>query len=342
MKDDKYIKDLGEFGLIARIDQGLVRRDPDVIVGVGDDTAALRVSGERLLLATCDVQIEGEHFLRESAVPYLLGRKSMAINLSDIAAMGGLPKYALVSLGLPPDLSVEFVDELYRGFQEELSPFGAEVVGGNLSRSPVIMVDITLLGEVEPEQVMLRAGARVGDAVAVTGTLGDSAAGLALLDSEPEAKDDDAVQVIAAHRSPTPRVGEGQTIARAGIATAMDDLSDGLASDLSHIIESSHVGAVIRAEELPISGPTRRVAPRVGKRALDLALFGGEDYELLFTAPPARLDELRSAITKETGTSVTVVGEIVSPEEGMHLELEDGTRIPLLVGGWDHFRIGEE
>jgi len=154
MKDDKRIKDLGEFGLIDRIDQGLVRRDPDVIVGVGDDTAALRVSGERLLLATCDVQIEGEHFLRGRAVPYLLGRKSMAINLSDIAAMGGLPKYALVSLGLPPDLSVEFVDELYRGFQEELSPFGAEVVGGNLSRSPVIMVDITLLGEV----------ARAGDA----------------------------------------------------------------------------------------------------------------------------------------------------------------------------------
>lgn len=342
MKGDELIKDLGEFGLIARIDQGLVRRDPDVIVGIGDDTAALRVSGERLILATCDVQIEGEHFLRERTEPYLLGRKSMAINLSDIAAMGGLPKYALISLGLPLDLPVDFVDELYRGFQEELSPFEAEIVGGNLSRAPVIMVDITLLGELEPEQVMLRAGARIGDAIAVTGFLGDSAAGLALLNLEPEAQDDDAVHVMAAHRSPTPRIREGHAIAQAGMATAMDDLSDGLASDLSHIVESSRVGAVIRAEALPISDSTLRVASRVGRRAVDLALHGGEDYELLFTAPPARLDELHSVVAKETGTPVTVVGEILPPEEGALLELEDGTRIPLSATGWDHFRAGTD
>ncbi len=333
------VRDLGEFGLIARIARSLPAPGPGVIVGIGDDVAVLRTDGTRHILATCDIQVEGVHFLREKITPQQLGRKVIAINVSDIAAMGGLPRYLLVSLVLPKDTEVAFVDGLYEGMQAECARWGAEIVGGNMAHSPGgVIVDIFLLGEVEPEHLLQRSGARVGDRVLVTGTLGDSAAGLALV-LHPEARcaDEHRRWALERHLTPTPRLWEGQAIARSCLATAMIDVSDGLVSDIGHICEMSRVGVRLWAEALPISGAALAVAEAVGARALDWALSGGEDYELLFTAPADRADELARQVREETDTPVTVVGEIVPETEGMRLIQQDGSSVPLSKGGWDHF-----
>lgn len=338
--------EIGEFGLIDRIASLLPASDKGIVVGIGDDTAALRVRGDRLLLVTCDIQLEGRHFLREKIAPQQLGRKAMAINLSDIASMGGLPRYALVSLGLPKDLEVAWVDGLYEGLKEEGARFGTHIVGGNITSSPLILVDITLFGEVEEEFLLRRSGAQVGDRLLVTGTLGASATGLAWLLQGDKAIDVDATmqrevaRVVAAHLTPTPRVKEGRAIATTGLATAMIDLSDGLASDVAHICERSNVGVRVEAARLPISPATRSVAQALGQDPLSLALFGGEDYELLLTAPPDRVEGLASTVWQATGTPLTEIGEIIPAKEGRTLVLADGRRMPLEPGGWDHFRKG--
>ncbi len=333
------IRDIGEFGLIDRIARALPAPGEGVVVGIGDDVAVLRTDGTRHILATCDIQVEGVHFLRDKISPYQLGRKVVAINVSDIAAMGGLPHYLLVSLVLPKETEVEFVDGLYEGMREECTRWGAEIVGGNMAHSPDgVIVDIFLLGEVEPEHLLRRSGARVGDRVLVTGTLGDSAAGLALL-LHPETVCPDAYRdfVLRRHLTPTPRLREGRAIARSGMATAAIDVSDGLASDIGHICEMSGVGVRIRADALPISEAARAVAGAVGGDSLEWALFGGEDYELLFTAPADRAGALARWVQEETGTPIAVIGEITPAQEGITLVRADGIA-PLRKGGWDHFR----
>lgn len=334
------IASLGEFPLIRRVAQRLPPYRPDVRVGVGDDVAILELDEGTYLLATCDIQVEGVHFLRDAITPYQLGRKAAAINLSDIAAKGGEPLHFLVSLALPPETEVAWVDALYDGLREEASRYGADIVGGNMAKTdgPAV-VDLFLLGQVPREHLLLRSGARPGDEVWVTGHLGDSAAGLALLlqpdlPVEPSARE----AVLAAHLTPTPRVPEGQAIARQQQATAMIDLSDGLSSDIGHICEESHVGVRLWAERLPISPAARQVARLAGKAAWEWALGGGEDYELCFTALPGAGAALAKAVQQATGTPVTCVGEILPEEAGRWLRLEDGREVPLTEAGWDHFR----
>lgn len=338
------ISSLGEFPLIHRVAQRLPAYRPDVRVGVGDDVAVLEQDEGTYLLATCDIQVEGVHFLRDRITPYQLGRKAAAINLSDIAAMGGEPLHFLVSLALPPDTEVAWVDALYDGLREEASRYGADIVGGNMAKiGGPIVVDLFLLGQVPREHLLLRSGARPGDEVWVTGFLGDSAAGLTLL-LQPDLPVEEAVRgaVLAAHLTPTPRVREGQVIARRGQATAMIDLSDGLSSDIGHICEESRVGVRLWAERLPISPAARQVAGLAGKWAWQWALGGGEDYELCFTAPPGAGQELATAVREATGTQVTQVGEILPEDAGRWLRLEDGSEVPLMGAGWDHFRPGEQ
>jgi thiamine-monophosphate kinase len=360
----RQLSDIGEFGLIDRIARRLPAPGAEVVVGIGDDTAALRVSGDRLLLATCDIQLEGHHFLRDKIAPQQLGRKALAINLSDIASMGGRPRYALVSLGLPKDLAVSWVDALYDGLQEEAARFGTSIVGGNITGSPLILVDITLLGEVEEDRLLRRSGARVGDRLLVTGTLGASGAGLAWLVARsggaegqgstgagergskgaghlstqaPPHLCTEVDEVLAAHLTPTPRVLEGRAIGATGAATAMIDLSDGLASDVGHICELSNVGVRVEEARLPIALATRVVAEALGRDPTAFALFGGEDYELLLTAPADRVGELVAAVS-QTGTPLMDIGAIVPAAAGRTLLLADGRTVPLEPGGWDHFR----
>jgi thiamine-monophosphate kinase len=337
------VSDLGEFGLIGRIAGLLPSPPPDVVVGIGDDVAVLRTSGPDYLLATCDSQVENVHFVRESITAFQLGRRVVAINVSDIAAMGGTPTWALVSLALPSDLRVGFVDELYLGMREQILEAGAAVVGGNISKIQGNMViDVFLLGRVPADKFVLRSGAREGDMIMVTNTLGDSRAGLELL-RHPALKVSKSSRdhVETKHLTPQPRLLEGRILAGSGHVHAMADISDGLVSDLRHICRASHAGAEIWVDRLPIGPESREVAYAAGLDALHWAMGGGEDYELLFTVAPAFAANVQRAIENETGTKVHVVGQIVDELQGIQLSLSNGERIPCPPGplGWDHFAV---
>jgi thiamine-monophosphate kinase len=327
---------LGERGLIERVRRRLGPPPADVLVGIGDDAAAVAWPGGTLLLST-DTLVEDVHFRRTTTTLHELGAKALAVNLSDIAAMGGEPRFALLALALPSTLAVADVDELYGGLLEMAGRHGVALIGGDTSAVPERMVlTLTVVGRVEGTPVRRR-GARPGDAVLVTGSLGTAAAGLAVLERGSfEAADDVTAPLVAAHRGPTPRVAEGRVSRLAG-ATAMIDLSDGLATDLGHIAEESGVGAVVRLSALPIAPATRRAAALLGQAPWAWAVSGGEDYELLLTARPDRAAGLAARVTTETGTPMTVIGEIRPATEGIQF-VDDAGR-PVRVGpGFEHFR----
>ncbi len=336
------IADLGEFPLIHRLER-IVASDQDhadVLIGPGDDVAVLDVQGGNLLLATIDIQVEGIHFLPQLITPEQLGRRALAINLSDIAAMGGQPTFALVSLALPLDTEVDWVERLYRGMRTEADQYGVAIVGGNMTRSPApISIDVALLGRVQREHLLTRSGAQPGDQVLVTGQLGDAAAGLQLAQHPhlPLSTADHRA-LLMRYLTPTPRVREGRRIAQAQCATAMIDLSDGLSSDIGHICERSRVGVRIRAAQVPIAPAVQHVARLTGVQPWHLALSGGDDYELCCTAPARAVPELMRSIKQETGTPLTVIGEILPSTAGRWLVLPDGQELALEEGGWEHFR----
>jgi thiamine-monophosphate kinase len=332
------ISDLGEFPLIERLEQIIASERSDVLVGIGDDVAVLADTDEEFLLATVDSQVEQVHFLRHEITPHQLGRRALAINLSDIAAMGGRPQVALVSLALPADTEVAWMEGLYRGLREEADRYGTVIVGGNMARSPDgVFIDVCVLGRVRREHLLLRSGARPGDRVLVTGQLGQAGAGLKLLlDPDLSVATPDRDALLTRLLTPTPRVTEAAAIARSERATAMIDISDGLSSDVGHICERSEVGVRIWAERLPISPAVRHVAGLTSAPPWQLALGGGEDYELCFTAPPEAVGELIAAVA-QAGTLVTAIGEILPAEQNRRLVLPDGQEVPLEPSGWQHF-----
>ncbi|HEY7832700.1 MAG TPA: thiamine-phosphate kinase [Ktedonobacterales bacterium] len=339
-----------EFALIARLTAALPR-SAAVALGIGDDAAVLDWQAETQLVATCDALVEGRHFLRASATAEQIGRRALAVNLSDIAAMGAEPLFALVSLILPAATDAAWLDDLYRGLRAEAEAFGVVIVGGNIAATAgPLIVDVTLLGQVARGRALTRSGARAGDRLWVTGTVGAAAAGLLTL-LAPRPTDgpnvgpalEGAIEIVrAAHLVPVPRVAEGRALAAAGAATAMLDISDGLAADLGHLCTRSQVGAVVEAAALPVAPATAAVARAYGRDPLDLALFGGEDYELLFTAAPDADERVLAAVQTAGGTA-RAIGWIVAGEpeaEGGALRLRqaDGTDRALPARGWDHLR----
>lgn len=334
------VGDIGEFPLIDRLEQIIAVERPDLLIGLGDDVAVLSMPGDELLLATIDIQIERVHFLPEIITPEQLGHRALAINLSDIAAMGGHPWFALVSLALPADTAVEWIERLYRGMRVTADQFGVAVVGGNMSRTrSEIGVDVAVLGRVQRDHLLTRSGARPGDQVLVTGHLGEAAAGLHLArNPDLPLAPADREFLLERYLTPTPRLAEAAVISRRRQATAMLDLSDGLSSDVGHICERSQVGVRMYEALLPITPAVQQVAGMLHQPAWHLALAGGDDYELCFTAPPAVVDELANAVVQATGTSVTVVGQILPSEAGRWLVLNDGQELPLEAAGWQHFR----
>ena len=330
------LAELGERGLIARLRDRLPPPGPDILVGIGDDAAAVRWGGETLLLTT-DTLLEGVHFRRSTATLRDIGAKAIAVNVSDIAAMGGEPRYALLALALPPSLAVAEVDELYAGFLDMARQHGVTLVGGDTCAAPGgVVLSVTLVGRVTGAPLR-RSGARPGDAILVTGTLGASAAGLAVLERGCGGLPPAVVEaVVRAHRVPTPRVAESRLIQGSGWATAMIDLSDGLVTDLGHIATESRVGARIDVHVLPVSEATRAVAGAFGVDPLGWALSGGEDYELLFTAVPDRATELARAVAARTGTPVHRIGEVQPRDEGVRF-LDQGGRLRAVEPGFDHF-----
>ncbi len=327
---------LGERGLIARVRRRLGVPGAGVLIGVGDDAALVAWSGGELLL-TIDTLLEDVHFRRATATLREVGAKALAVNLSDIGAMGGEPRFALLALALPPSCSVSDVDDLYAGLGEMAARHGVSLIGGDTCASPDrLVLTLALAGRIDGPPLR-RNGARPGDAILVTGTLGAAAAGLAALEhGAPAVPADVLATVHRAHRVPTPRVQEGRLIRASGAATAMIDLSDGLTTDLGHIAVESGVGAAVRLSVLPVAEETKIVARALGADPRAWALSGGEDYELLFTATAEHAAALAARLAAETGTPATVIGEIRRIVDGVQF-LDDAGNPVAVSPGFDHF-----
>ena len=323
------LEELGEFGLIGRI-ADRITPSAGIRIGIGDDAAAVAPDPDTVSLLTTDMLLEGVHFDLSFCTPENLGWKSLAVNLSDIAAMGGKPRYCLLSLAVPRGVPVSFIDGFIAGLLACAAEFGVTLIGGDTcsSRSGLV-VSLTVMGEQRPERVVPRSGARPGDLIVVTGTIGDSALGLRQL----MAGHRDG-RAILRHLKPSPRVREGLALAEEKLPTAMIDISDGLLADLGHILKRSAVGAHLELARLPLSP---EVAAHVAGEAEDpyqLPLSGGEDYELLFTIPPDREAAARKALSP-FGTTVSVLGTITT--SGLGVVDRNGKDYPVIARGYNHF-----
>lgn len=298
-----------ENSLIKNISRNIRIWNKNVFKGIGDDAAVVIKDKDTYSLYTCDSLVSGVHFSEKDFSPYQIGRKAAAVNLSDIASMGGNPKHILVSLFLQKKTTEKFVNELYKGLIDECSKYNVEIIGGNIARSNQFIIDLFLTGEVISKNLVLRSGAQVRDAVVVTGNLGNNASKLYRL-------------------IPIPRVKEGILLGKSGLVTSMIDISDGLSSDIQHICDESKVGVEIYLEKLPVSKGVEKIT----------ALNGGEDCELCFTASPENILKL----SKLFKTKITVIGEIISSKKGRWLIDQKGKKNKLIPKGWDHFIMVSE
>lgn len=303
---------MGEFDYIRWI-RHRQRLGEGVVVGIGDDAAVLASRGKYTLVST-DMIVEGVDFDLSTASPYLIGRKALAVNLSDIAAMGCRPTYAVVALGFRPGLPPGFGKEIHEGITAIADSFGIAVVGGDVSSTPsAVVVCVTILGEDEGREPVRRAGAQAGDWVCVTGALGGS--------------------FLGRHLTFTPRVKEGLRLAKAYRPHAMIDVSDGLAADLGHLLEEGELGAIVDEASIPISEAARDMASRTRRTPLDHALHDGEDFELLFAIAPE--DGSRLLASQDVGAPVTRIGEFRA-DRGLFLRRVGGSVKPLEPRGYEH------
>lgn len=332
------LKSLGEFGLIEHLTGRRERYGQSVRVGIGDDAAVIRIPGDGFLLACTDMLVEGKHFLREKTPPAALGYKAMAVNLSDIAAMGGIPRQALVSVGWPGDCSLDYAEKVYEGLYDLAGEYQVNIVGGDTVCAPVMVLNVTVIGEARKRAVR-RSGAKPGDKLAVTGRLGASAAGLALLQAGEEEKRGIPAEVVKdlldSHLRPAPRVREAGLLVATGNPSAMIDISDGLAGDARHLAVAGRVGVLIYGDRLPVDDYTKAVAAAMQKDYREWALYGGEDYELLVTLAEEKVAGVKQRLAG-AGVSFSVIGEIIPGKEGLRIERQGKTG-PLLGKGYEHF-----
>ncbi len=322
----------------------LITHHSSLISGIGDDAAVVRSRPGKETLITTDLLVENIDFRRATTSASLLGHKALAVSLSDIAAMGGRPRWSLVSVGVPEDVwRSEFVDKLYEGLLALARRYDVRLIGGDTSRTTApIVIDSIVIGECTTDFAVKRAGAKPGDQIFVTGSLGAAAAGFRLSERGAHLADQDRVsndthildQVLLRHLQPEPRIGWGMVLGQERLASAMIDISDGLSSDLNHLCSDSSVGAFIDSALIPIDA---NVIELCGRRALDplqLALHGGEDFELLFAVSPAKVTKLPRRVD---GVSITRIGEITHSSDG--IKISEGSRVwDLKPGGWEHFR----
>jgi thiamine-monophosphate kinase len=321
------LRDLGERRLISGIRQAVPAKPRGVILGIGDDAAVVRSPGT--LVLTHDLLVEDVDFRRALHPPRFLGRKALNVNLSDIAAMGGRPLHAVLGLALPGGIGRRWLGQFLRGVLDAAGAARVALVGGDLSSSRQIVIAVTLTGEAR--RFVTRSGAKPGDRLFVSGTLGDAAMGLRLVERGPaRGKSRPAGRLVRAFLDPSPRLELGLLLARRGLASAMIDVSDGLAVDLAHICEESRVGAELEPGRVPIS-PELRAASR---RPLDMALNGGEDFELLFTVRPRNVPRLRSLGKR---FMITEIGRITAGRKILTVD-PAGKKRPLKIKGYEHFK----
>jgi len=330
------VSELGEFGLIELLANIINNaRDPKskawkrVLVGTGDDTAAWQDDGS-VQLATTDSLVQDTHFDLALTTWEDLGWKALAVNLSDIAAMGGIAEYALVSLTLPSELDTECVVKLCRGMVDIAGKFDVAIVGGNIAASEKVNITVSLMGSLQGKIPLLRSAAIPGDLIAISGYTGLSAAGLLMLKQKRKVDDESARLLTEAHLRPVPRIEQGQRLLKLGVKAAID-ISDGLIADLEHVCKASHAGATINKDLLPIHPALKQYFPSEYE---SLAMAGGEDYELLFTAPQKIMEQAKKSLE----CPVTVIGEINEGNEGKVTVVDSSGRIhELKKSGWEHF-----
>ena len=335
------LKEIGEFGFIKKISRGCLIRSDNIIKAIGDDAAAFVTEPEQLTLITTDLLVERIHFLREAISGFDLGYKSLAVNLSDIAAMGGTAKEAFISIAIPDDCQLNYLEAIYEGIKDLAVKYDVNVLGGDTTRSKAdLIINITLQGIVPREELLCRDAARPGDVIFSTGFLGDSKAGLHLILNAIEADTATLKALLRAHRVPEPHLREGRFLARQPGIHAAIDTSDGLSSDLAHIAEESRVGARLYADKIPISENLKDFGIRFDFDPLAYALSGGEDYTLLGTISPERADEISNAFKKEFKRPLFAIGEITAKKQ-IELVYPHGEAKTLTLTGWDHFKAKE-
>jgi len=336
------INDLGEFGLIDRIRAVLgAPTDEAVRMGIDDDAAVYHIGDGRVHLVTTDAMIEGVHFDRAFMPMAHLGQKIMAVNVSDVVAMNAQPRFATIALGLPANFSVEMVEALYGGIREACETYGVTLLGGDTTAARYLTLSVTLIGEAAEDAVVYRRGARVGDLLCVTGDLGGAYAGLQILLDQHRALKETKNQfepdlepfryVIHRQLTPQARLPAIEDWAKRGVRPrALIDISDGLASEVNHLCRQSGCGALVRVPALPLDPETRAVADQMMEDVDTFALFGGEDYELLFALAPEDLDKLDP-------TTLSVIGEFTEASHGIRVQSPLGEVIPLEAAGYRHF-----
>jgi thiamine-monophosphate kinase len=331
------LKDIGEFGFIERISRGCLIRPQNIIKAIGDDAAAFNLSSDEVSLVTTDLLLERIHFRRSTTSGFDLGYKSLAVNLSDIAAMGGTAWESFVSLAIPEDCLIDYIDDFYRGMKTLAAEFDVNILGGDTTRSKVdLVINIAVIGSVPEKEILFRNTAQQGDIICATGFLGESRAGLHLLLKDVAAESKDFETLVAAHMLPKPYLKEGRFLARCNGVHAAIDVSDGLSSDLRHIAEDSKVGARIYAEKIPFSQNFQKFCDRFDIDPIDFVLAGGEDYILLCTISPQKVNSISQAYHNEFGRPLFPIGEITDSGY-MELVGPDGKTQKITPSGWDHF-----
>ncbi len=334
------VSDIGEFGLIDKIAETVSGAAGNAVVGIGDDAAVIRSNSDHLTLLSTDAFVEGVHFDLAYFSFYQLGWRVLAATVSDIAAMGGVPTCAVFSLALPQAMNSEDVEAFYRGSAALAALVGTEIVGGDIVASTGgLFISISVMGEVAARHLKLRSNAHDEDAILVTGTPGRSHAGLRILTSRPETAER-YEGVVASHRTPQPRVDFVRFLTANFELHAMIDLSDGLASEIHHICHQSGVGARVYRPSLLPDRQTTEVAKLLGEDAFDYVMFGGEDFELLFTAPSESAPAIVSQAAAEFGLRVSKIGEISGGATGVRLYQDAETWQELPRKGFDHFPAG--
>jgi thiamine-monophosphate kinase len=332
------LKEIGEFGFIKKISRGCLIRPDNIIKAIGDDAAAFQTEPELLTLITTDLLVERIHFLRNAISGFDLGYKSLAVNLSDIAAMGGTAREAFVSIAIPEDAQMDYLDEIYNGMKHLAARFDVNILGGDTTSSKAdLILNVVVQGYVAENELLCRNTAQVGDRIFSTGFLGDSKAGLHLILNDISADSKQLQSLLKAHLVPEPHLREGRFLARQPGVHAAIDTSDGLSSDLRHIVEESRVGARIYADQIPISQNLKYFCKHFDENPLEVALTGGEDYTLLCTISSDTADEIARAFHKEFKRPLFGLGEIRDTQQ-MELVESDGKTRSLIPTGWDHFK----
>jgi len=339
MSTNTQLSNIGEFGLIDRISEK-VSNGKGVITGIGDDAAVTELSPGMQLLTSTDMLLEDVHFRLKWHDPYRLGRKSLAVSISDIAAMGGIPRWALLSLAIPKEYPLEDLDAFTNGFLSMAAEHGVSLIGGDTCSSKSgLVISVTIMGEQLPQNILRRDGAGIGDEIWVTGTLGDASFGLELLENKhPEFENQHMENncLISRLLDPTPQTTAGRILAESGLVSAMIDISDGILSDIEHITDLSGVGGIIHLSSLPFSDSFRVMAEKLLLFPFNMLLSGGEDYELAFTAKAGNREKI-SNIMKKSGIPASPVG-IVTSLPGVTVLRPDGTPHLLQKHGFNHFK----